>query len=262
MPTTLSLTPEELRSRYTAGQVRDVLSNPSLSTSPATLNAYAGAFPELSEQINAILAEMNPPTPTPAASGAAPATGPAPTVPYGTTPTGGSTTSIPGTQPFESETDAIIAGLLNPPAYFADVDRRAAEVAAGRGISGSEAGFGTGLRMTDEERIRRQTLGTNLLGAREEAARADTTLANATRELDLREEQVRADIALGNRTAANQEELTRIQRERAQLEEDRLQLERDIQQRLGTVSSGGRGGGQQINIAGTGWPANWVDWPL
>ena len=260
MPTTI--TPDDVRGLYSTEEMRDYLRNaPIVRNERAVpgLTALRGNYPELTEDINAILAGINSPAATP---GTVPTAGTAPIVPQGTTTTGGSPTGIPGTQPFESETDRIIAGLLNPPAYFADVDRRAAEVAAGRGISGSEAGFGTGLRMTDEERIRRQTLGTNLLGAREEAARADTTLANATRELDLREEQVRADIALGNRTAANQEELTRIQRERAQLEEDRLQLERDIQQRLGTVSSGGRGGGQQINIAGSGWPANWVDWPL
>lgn len=178
------------------------------------------------------------------------------------TPPGGP--GIPGAQPFQDETDKIIQELLNPPAYFADVDRRAAEVAAGRGISGSEAGFGTGLRMTDEERIRRQTLGANILGAREEAARQDIENANRERELDLREEQIRADIALGNRTARNQEELTRIQRERAELEAERNQLERDIQTRLGTPNTtrGARPASTRINIAGTGWPARWIDWPL
>jgi hypothetical protein len=161
----------------------------------------------------------------------------------------------------------IINELLNPPEMFTDVSRRAAETAAGRGVAGSDAGFGTALRMTDEERLRRIGMGTGLVTAREESRNKETELNNRNRELDLREEQIRADIALGNRTAANQEALTALQRERDQLtaELGRLQAElaRDVQTRLGTPNrTPGAPRTQRINIAGTGWPDNWIDYPI
>jgi hypothetical protein len=70
---------------------------------------------------------------------------------------------IPGEASLEALSSADIAGLLNPPAMFPDVTRQAAEVTAGRGIGGSAAAYGTGLRMTDEERLRRMQLGQQML---------------------------------------------------------------------------------------------------
>lgn len=70
---------------------------------------------------------------------------------------------IPGEPGLEAQSSADIAGLLNPGTSFPDVNRQSAELAAGRGVPGSAAAYGTGLRMTDEERLRRIALGENLL---------------------------------------------------------------------------------------------------
>jgi hypothetical protein len=72
---------------------------------------------------------------------------------------------IPGEAGLEQQSSADIAALLNPPAMFPDTSRQAAEVTAGRGVAGSAAAGGTGLRMTDEERLRRIALGQQLLSA-------------------------------------------------------------------------------------------------
>lgn len=70
---------------------------------------------------------------------------------------------IPRGAELEGMSSDAIAGLLDPPDMFPDTNRRAAEVTAGRGIGGSAAAYGTGLRMTDEERLRRIALGEQLL---------------------------------------------------------------------------------------------------
>lgn len=72
---------------------------------------------------------------------------------------------IPGAAGLEAQSSADIAALLNPPAMFPEVDRRAAEVSAGRGIAGSSGAGATGVRMTDEERLRRMALGEQFLSA-------------------------------------------------------------------------------------------------
>ena len=207
------------RLRFTEQQVRDRLG---AGLRPSAENAadYADAFPGL----QADLAEFMAPTATSDIPG---------------TPTSPTTPAIPGAGQYDEDPrlNQIINELLNPPEVFGDVSRRAAEVAAGRGIAGSEAGFGTGLRMTEEEKLRRIAMGAGLVGERETSRYKQEELSIRGRELDLRAEQIRADIALGNRTAANQEELTRIQQERAQIERDLAQLQRDIQSRLGTPNS-------------------------
>jgi hypothetical protein len=70
---------------------------------------------------------------------------------------------IPGAADLESESSKRIAELLNPPALFTDTSRQAAELGAGRGISSSAAAYSGGLRMTDEERLKRIALGESLL---------------------------------------------------------------------------------------------------
>jgi hypothetical protein len=70
---------------------------------------------------------------------------------------------IPGEAGLENQSSTDIASLLNPGYNFPDVNRQSAELAAGRGVPGSAAAYGTGLRMTDEERLRRIALGENLL---------------------------------------------------------------------------------------------------
>ena len=72
---------------------------------------------------------------------------------------------VPNSAALEQQSSTDIAGLLNPPALFPDTSRRAAEVAAGRGVAGSGAAFSTATRMTDEERLRRIALGEQLLSA-------------------------------------------------------------------------------------------------
>lgn len=70
---------------------------------------------------------------------------------------------VPNAPGLEALSSADIADLLNPPSVFPDVSRQAGELAAARGIPGTAAAAGTGLRMTDEERLRRIALGENLL---------------------------------------------------------------------------------------------------
>lgn len=70
---------------------------------------------------------------------------------------------VPDAAQLEAQSSARIAELLNPPQLFPDVSRRAAELGAARGVPGSAAAWGTGLRMTDEERLRRIALGQNML---------------------------------------------------------------------------------------------------
>lgn len=72
-------------------------------------------------------------------------------------------TIIPNAPALEKQSSLDIESLLNPPSLFPDTSRRAAEVSAGRGVAGSAAAWGTGLRMTDEERIRRMALGEQLM---------------------------------------------------------------------------------------------------
>jgi hypothetical protein len=70
---------------------------------------------------------------------------------------------IPMGAELEGASSQAIAALLNPPAMFPDVNRQSAEIGAARGIPGSAAAYGTGLRLTDEERLRRIALGEQLL---------------------------------------------------------------------------------------------------
>lgn len=72
---------------------------------------------------------------------------------------------IPNAAGLEGQSSDVIANLLNPPAMFADTDRQAAELGTGRGVAGSAGAFGVGLRLTDEERLRRMGLGQQFLSA-------------------------------------------------------------------------------------------------
>lgn len=197
---------------------------------PSAANAqeYLAAYPGLADVLTPFL-------PQAAAIPGAPTIGTAPGAPTGVS------SASPGVSPggvanFNPQFNDIIAGLLNPPAQFADTARRAAEMGAGRGISGSTAAFGAGLRMTDEERLRRQALGAELLTGRETSEREFRVLDLRGQELELQRQKIEADIALGNRTAANSEALARIQRELAELERDKFNLQRTIQGTLGRAT--------------------------
>lgn len=72
---------------------------------------------------------------------------------------------VPNVMGLETQSSKDIGELLNPPSVFPDTSRQAAELAGARGIPGSSAAYGTGLRMTDEERLKRIALGENLLSA-------------------------------------------------------------------------------------------------
>lgn len=95
--------------------------------------------------------------------------------------------NIPNAAGLEVLSSKDIEGLLNPPELFPDTSRRAAEVTAGRGVGGSAAAYGTGLRMTDEERIRRIALGEQLLSG----AYARTLPYNLTPEQEARNQLAR-----------------------------------------------------------------------
>lgn len=133
---------------------------------------------------------------------------------------------IPGAEGLELQSSGIISQLLNPPTVFADVSRRAAEVGAGRGIPGSEAAFGAGLRMTDEERLRRMALGQQMLtGAY--ARNPTANMPDILQTVITPEEQ--AEIDARNRALRNQEEQTDISR-------GHFNLQRTVQGALGRPS--------------------------
>lgn len=226
--------------RFTEEQVRQRLG---VGLQPSAQNAqdYLTAYPGLQDVLTPFLSQ-------------APATPGAPTI--GTAP--GAPTSVPGMGPgafpggganFNPQFNDIIAGLLNPPAQFTDTARRAAEMGTGRGISGSTAAFGAGLRLTDEERLRRQAMGSELLTTRETADREYRVLDLRAQELELQRQKIEADIAIGRRTVANQEELARIQRQLAELERDKFNLERTVQGALGRAT--GASGNPLSGAAGT-----------
>lgn len=72
---------------------------------------------------------------------------------------------LPNAQELDTILSQRIKELLNPPGTFADTSRQAAELAASRGVPGSAAAFGTGLRMTDEERLKRIALGEQFMSS-------------------------------------------------------------------------------------------------
>lgn len=72
---------------------------------------------------------------------------------------------VPDVTNLETQSSKDIADLLNPPSVFPDTSRQAGELAAARGIPGTAAAYGTALRMTDEERLKRMALGQNMLSS-------------------------------------------------------------------------------------------------
>jgi hypothetical protein len=70
---------------------------------------------------------------------------------------------IPNGANLEMQSSDVIQGLLNPPDMFPEVDRMSAELGAQRGVGGSASSFGVGLRMTDEEKLKRMALGEDFL---------------------------------------------------------------------------------------------------
>jgi len=106
---------------------------------------------------------------------------------------------IPRGAELEGESSSAIAALLNPPSMFPDINRQSAELGAGRGIGGSAAAYGTGLRMTDEERLRRIALGEQLLtgayGRREGVPNIANTFITPAQQAQLDLENKRLELA-------------------------------------------------------------------
>jgi hypothetical protein len=130
--------------------------------------------------------------------------------------------NLPNAAGLESLSSRDIESLLNPPSMFPDTNRRAAEVTAGRGVGGSAAAYGTGLRMTDEERIRRMALGEQMLS--------------------------------GAYQRTQPYNITPYQGQQLGLERDRLQLERDrlnAMMAAGYFNRGGAGGAGRGGAGGT-----------
>jgi hypothetical protein len=73
------------------------------------------------------------------------------------------TSRIPQGAELEASSSAAIQSLLNPTGVFGDTARMAAERSAAGGVSGSPAAFGTYLRMSDDERLKRMKLGQDML---------------------------------------------------------------------------------------------------
>lgn len=72
---------------------------------------------------------------------------------------------VPNMPNLESLSSDRISELLNPPEYFTDTSRQAAELGAMRGIGGSPAAGASAVRLTDQERLKRIQLGSELLSA-------------------------------------------------------------------------------------------------
>lgn len=145
---------------------------------------------------------------------------------------------IPRGNELEGMSSDTIADLLNPPDFFPEVDRRSAELASGRGIAGSPAGFGVGLRMTDDEKLKRIALGQGFLTA-----------------------------ASGRNPAIDPQFLFQTPQQKAQLELDkqRLDLQKKAQElenelkrlqirNLSTVSVGFASGGSNVQRTGGSLP--------
>jgi len=131
---------------------------------------------------------------------------------------------VPMGSELETASSNAIAALLNPPSFFPDVNRHAAELAASQGISGSPAAGSSLARMTDEERLRRISLGEQFLSG-----------AYARREAP-------PNVLSGAVTPAQQAQLD-LERRRQLLAENQFNT---YQNRLNTPSvtySGGGGGG-------------------
>jgi len=138
-----------------------------------------------------------------------------------------------GTKLEQASSDAI-AGLLNPPAMFVDTARMAAERGASTGVPGSPNAFSAGLKMSDDERLRRIALGEQLFSAasaRNPAVGPEFSMLTAGQTESARQ---------ADRAASLDEERLAMQK-RAQELEDQL---RALQIR--NLGGGTRGGGLRI----------------
>ena len=72
---------------------------------------------------------------------------------------------IPGAEGLEAQSSQNIAGLLNPPTQFAEIDVPSAARAVASGTVGSPFAGVTGLQLSENERLRRQAAGQQQLSA-------------------------------------------------------------------------------------------------
>jgi hypothetical protein len=153
---------------------------------------------------------------------------------------------IPGAEAAEQASTAGIMEMLNPGYDFPEVNRRSAELGAMRGVVGSAASATGGYRMTDEERLKRMALGQQWLSGAYER--------NPIANIDA------GDVIQTYITPAQREDFAQ-QREDRRRRRDQFNLERAVQGSLGR-STDARGNltPQRVNIAGTGWAPQWVDW--
>jgi hypothetical protein len=158
---------------------------------------------------------------------------------------------IPGAAGLEDASSQGIMELLNPGNQFAEVDRRSAELAGGRGIMGSGAGATAGYRMTDEERLKRMALGqqflTSAYGRNPSAQIAPSDILNTV------------VTPYQQETLSNRERELDMQLRQLGLERDQFNLQRTVQGSLGRgTDARGNATGQRINIAGSGYAPDWV----
>jgi len=122
---------------------------------------------------------------------------------------------IPNDPALEEASSASIMPLLMPGTMFSDVNRMAAERGGAAGIPGSANEFGVGLRMNDEERLRRIALGQNLLSQ----ATARNPGANVLNPLELAlNPQQQTTAATTNAQLSQQQNQLDLQRELAYLQ--------------------------------------------
>lgn len=129
-------------------------------------------------------------------------------VPTGALPTTPVGTVIPNQTALDTTLSTQIAGLVNPGNLFPDTSRQAAELSAARGVPGSAAAYGTGLRMTDEERLSRIALGEQLMSSM--AGRNQANVISPTQQATLALQQ--AQLKLEQEQAQREQEWQNFQR--------------------------------------------------
>jgi len=99
------------------------------------------------------------------------------------------TARVPGSAGLEAQSSQDILGLLTPGTLIPDVARQSAEVAGGRGVTGSGAADSTAVRMTEADQLRRMALGEQFLSAAD-ARNPAAPLINPLNVLQLQMDQI------------------------------------------------------------------------
>lgn len=157
---------------------------------------------------------------------------------------------IPNAQNLEQSSSNAIANLLNPPTQIGEIDYGGAAAALGSGTSGSPFGGHMGILLNENERIRRQQIGQQMLSGA--LARNPSAPIADTQGLIhfIQQQRFQADQAARNRDFEGQQNaLNRaLQAQVALLNQNRYQYGPHIPTSYGRGSSAGRSGPFSANI--------------